>query len=120
MISLPQNVFTVSEQHDRLVIRLDTDGFRYPDLQQEANRVTGHIHSTRPTHVVIDLAGVLHMNSITISVIVRVAREAGACGANVSLCNGAESVLEILRTMNLTRLWPHYESFEAAVASVES
>ena len=67
--------------------------------------------------VVIDLGQVTFLNSVAIGAIVKIARESQNLGADVCLCNASDTVLNVLDTMNLTNLWPHFDSLQGALDS---
>lgn len=96
---------------------LSTDSTRYADFRLEANQVVSDVRDGRPHHVVIDLGRVSFLNSVAIGGIVKIARESRNLGADVCLCNASDTVLNVLETMNLTNLWPHFDSLQAALDS---
>lgn len=110
-------VFEVEEIRESMVIKAfqDVDLARYADIHEEMNVINSLIRRERPARVVIDLSPARYLSSVTITALVRIAREAKACRSQVRLSSGCETVVDILETMNLTSMWPHFETVEAAI-----
>ncbi len=116
---MPSNrAFSTSEAQKAFVVSVSTDlTHRYTDFRLEANQVVAEIRQGRPPRVVVDLGQVLLLTSVAIGAVVKIARESRSMGADVCLCNASDNVLNVLDTMNLTNLWPHFESLHDALAS---
>jgi anti-anti-sigma regulatory factor len=71
-------------------------------------------------HVVVDFTAEQMLGSIIISVVIKVCRKAGSKGGKAAFCNASSDMLEVLQTMNLTKLWTHYPSRAEAIAAVRA
>ena len=98
----------------------DANGFRYHDVHQESNALLQILDDPSLLHVVIDFTSEQMLGSIIISVIIKVCRKAGGKGGKAAFCNASPDMLEVLQTMNLTRLWTHYPSRAEAIAVVRA
>lgn len=109
--------FSLQDVEGRMVVTTTTDleSLRYGDIHADTNRVLAALRQSRPADVVIDLGAVEFMNSSQIRVFVKIAREAGVFGANVCFCGGSQTVKDVFESMNLTKLWPHHDTLNAAV-----
>ena len=93
----------------------DIESLRYNDIHAATNRVLATLRQSRPTDVVIDLGPAEFMNSAQISVFVKIARGASLFGADVCFCGESQTVKDVFESMNLTKLWPHHDTLNAAV-----
>ena len=109
--------FSLQDVEGRMAVTTTTDleSLRYGDIQADMNRVMATLRQLRPADVVIDLGAVEFMNASQVSVFVKIAREAGVFGANVCFCGGSQTVRDVFQSMNLTKLWPHHDTLNAAV-----
>ncbi len=109
--------FSVEDVEGRMVISTaaDLDNLRYGDIHAEANRVLAIIQQSRPAGVVINLGTLEFINSSQIGVFVKIARAASSFGADVCFCGGSQTVKDTFQSMNLTEIWPHHGSLNAAV-----
>ena len=122
-MSAPHNkVFKLERDDDVLIVtpQGDAQGFRYQDVHQESNATLQVLDDTSLRHVVIDLGRELVLGSIMISVVIKICREVGLRGGKAALCNANDEMLEVLRTMNLERLWPYYPTRNDALTSVRA
>ena len=60
------------------------------------------------------------LGSIIISVVIKVCRKVSGKGGKAVFCNASADMLEVLQTMNLTRMWTHYLSRSEAIAAVRA
>lgn len=98
----------------------DVSGFRYNDVHQESNVTLQVLDDPSLQHVVIDFTAEQILGSIIISVVIKTCRKAGAKGGKAAFCNASPDMLEVLTTMNLTKLWSHYPSRAEAIAAVQA
>lgn len=110
-------VFSVRDVDGRMVVTTMTDLkiLRHNDIQVDTNRVLATLRQSRPANVVIDLGAVEFMTSSYIGVFIKIAREASSFGADVCFCGGSQNVKDVFVTMNLTKLWPHHDTLNAAI-----
>ena len=98
----------------------DANGFRYHDVHQESNATLLILDDPSLLHVVIDFTCEQMLGSIIISVVIKVCRKAGGKGGKAAFCNASPDLLDVLNTMNLTKLWTHYPSRAEAIAAVRT
>jgi anti-anti-sigma regulatory factor len=98
----------------------DISGFRYNDVHQESNATLEVLDDPSLQHVVIDFTAEQILGSVIINVVIKMCRKAGAKGGKAAFCNASPDLLEVLTTMNLTRLWPHFSSRAEAIAAVQA
>jgi anti-anti-sigma factor len=110
-------VFSLQDVEGRIVVTTTTEleSLRYGEIHADTNRVLAILRQSRPAGVVIDLGDVEFMNSAQIGVFVKIAREASSFGANVCFCGGSQTVKDVFQSMNLTKLWPHHDTLNAAI-----
>lgn len=98
----------------------DASGFRYHDVHLESNTTLEVLDDPSLVHVVIDFTAEQMLGSIIISVVFKVCRKAGGKGGKAAFCNASADILDVLQTMNLTKLWTHYPSRSEAIAAVQA
>lgn len=119
---MPNKVFRLERDGNVLIVipQGDASGFRYNDVHQESNATLQVLDDPSLQHVVVDFTSELMLGSIMISVVIKVCRKAGTKGGSAAFCNASENMLEVLQTMNLTKLWTHYSSRADAIAAVRA
>lgn len=106
------NVFVVSPQGD-------SGGFRYNDIHRETNTITDRLQRDRITNLVIDFSDVEIVGSVMISSIIKIARQHGNRKGRAAFCGASSTMRDVLQTMNLTKLWPCFDTREEALKSFE-
>ena len=122
-MSAPHNkVFKLERDDDVLIVISQGDAlsFRYHDVHQESNATLQVLDDTSLRHVIIDFGGGHVLGSIIISVVIKICRKVGTRGGKAAFCNANPDMLEVLRTMNLERLWPYCPTREDALTSVRA
>jgi anti-anti-sigma factor len=94
-------------------------GFRYVDVQIEANQIRRTIAEPGVNHLVIDLAELEYFGSEVIGVFITMAREATNRGGKAAMCNASEKMRQVLESMKLFKLGPHCDSRKEALEIVE-
>jgi anti-anti-sigma factor len=107
-----ENVFVVSPQGD-------SGGFRYNDIHRETNTITDRLQRDQVTNLLIDFSDVEIVGSVMISAIIKIVRQHGTRKGSAAFCGASPTMLDVLQTMNLTRLWPCFDSREEAFKSFE-
>ena len=112
-------VFSVELSDDLRVIspRGDSHGFRYNDIHTETNAITDRLRRDRVRNLLIDFSDIEIVGSVMISAIIKIARQHGGQKGTAAFCGTSEHMLEVFHAMNLTRLWPCFDSREEAVES---
>lgn len=122
--SLPMTnkVFRLERDGNVLIVipQGDASGFRYNDVHQESNLVLQVLDDPSLVNVVVDFTSEQMLGSIIISVVIKVCRKAGGKGGKAAFCNASSNMLEVLQTMNLTKLWTHYTNRADAIAAVRT
>lgn len=115
-------VFKLERDQDILLVTPlgDAGSFRYHDVHQESNVVLQVLDDQTLKHVVIDLSSEQVLGSIIISVVIKLCRKVGARGGKAAFCNASSDMQEVLTTMNLTRLWTHYETRAEAINALRA
>ena len=119
---MTNKVFRLERDGNVLIVipQGDASGFRYRDVHQESNTTLEVLDDPSLAHVVVDFTSEQMLGSIIISVVIKVCRKAGGKGGKAAFCNASPDMLEVLQTMNLTRLWTHYPSRGEAIVAVRA
>ena len=119
---MTNKVFRLERDGNVLIVipQGDANGFRYHDVHQESNATLQIFDDPSLVNVVVDFTSELMLGSIIISVIIKLCRKAGAKGGKAAFSNASPDMLEVLQTMNLTRLWTHYPTRSEAIAAVRA
>jgi anti-anti-sigma regulatory factor len=122
MTKSKQNVFSTELIGSTLVVTPlgDAIGFRYNQIHTETNGLTELLDKHNVENLIIDFGAVEIVGSIIISSIVRLARKITGRHGKAAFCNASSTMQDVVQTMNLTRLWPYYDSREAAIAAFAS
>jgi anti-anti-sigma regulatory factor len=122
MTTALNKVFRLERDGNVLIVipQGDASGFRYNDVHQESNVTLQVLDDPALQHVVIDFTSEQILGSIIISVVIKVCRKAGGKGGKAAFCNASDDMLEVLTTINLTKLWAHYPNRSEAIAAVRA
>jgi anti-anti-sigma factor len=122
MMTQPNTVFTTELIGDTLVVTSQGDStrFRYNDIHSETNAVITAIDRQGAQHIVINFNSVEIVGSIMISAIIKLARKITSKKGQAAFCSASVTMQEVMQSMNLTRLWPYFDSQEEAIKSFES
>ena len=116
----PEKVF-VLEQIDGILIVLpqgDLSTFRYREVHIETNSIETQLRSGGTERLIIDFRAIASLGSILISSLIKFARIVADRGGKVAFCNASDEMLDILKNMNLSRIWPLYETREEALSKL--
>jgi anti-anti-sigma factor len=111
-------------QHEQLgnvvVVTPEGEGsaFRYQDLHVEVNAVRSHMLKPGQKHLVVDLHKMDYFGSEFIGALVSMLRETKNRGGLACFCCASAQMTQVLNNMALFKLWPHFETREAALAAV--
>jgi anti-anti-sigma factor len=113
-------IFTVEKSGSTLIITPQGEGsaFRYQDLHLEANTIRGEMMKPENRNLVVDLGGMDYFGSEFIGALVSMLRETRVRGGKACFCSAKPQMLQVLQNMSLFKLWPHYESREAALSEL--
>ena len=113
-------VFSVDIVENVLIVTPNGDatGFRYQDIHTSTNSLVETIKKQKIDRMVVDFGEVEIVGSIIISSIIKLARSIADQKGNAAFCNSSETMRDVISTMNLTRLWDHYDSRREAIAAV--
>ena len=122
MMAQINTVFTTELVGSTLVVtpQGDSAGFRYNDIHSETNAVITAIDRQNAQNLVINFNSVEIVGSIMISAIIKLARKITSKKGQAAFCGASETMQEVMQSMNLTRLWPYFDSQEEAIKSFES
>ena len=113
-------VFQIEHDGRTLIVipQGDDSEFRYERIHTEANAVIRMLDDSENQNLVIDLVHVDHANSIIIGSFVRMARKLTDRGCQAVFCCASRKTLQVLKTMNLIQVWPHYSTRAEALQSL--
>ncbi|MBM3969855.1 MAG: STAS domain-containing protein [Planctomycetes bacterium] len=119
---MTNKVFRLERDGNVLIVipQGDASAFRYHDVHLESNATLEVLDDPSLVHVVVDFKAEQMLGSIIISVVIKVCRKAGGKGGQAAFCNASPDMLDVLQTMNLTRLWTHYPSRGEAIEAVRA
>lgn len=121
MTSATTGVFAVEAIGDVLVITPQgtSQSFRYNDIHRESNSLIDRLRREKAQHLVFDFSGVEILCSIMINAIIRIARQHDIQKGTSAFCSASPSMRDVIQNMNLTRLWPYFETRDEAVQSFD-
>ena len=116
----PLKIFKAEQVGPVVIVTPEGDGsaFRYQDVHMEANAVRGHLGKPGNDHLVIDLHKMEYFGSEFIGALVTMAREVRNRQGKAVMCAATPQMLDVLKNMSLFKLWPYFETREAAMADV--
>lgn len=92
--------------------------FRYADLQTESNVVRAQVADAECPYLIIDLSQLDYFGSEFIGALIVLGREKKNRGGKVAICAANENMHSVLKGMSLFKLWPYFDSREAAAATL--
>ena len=112
-------VFAVHSIGDIFVVTLQGDAqqFRHSDIQLQANAVTTELRTSDARGLLFDFGDHELSSSVMIGAAVRIGRQFRGA---VVFCGQSPSVNAVYESMNLTKLWPFFQTREAALASFDT
>lgn len=115
-------IFRIEGEGDTLIVIpvIDGCGFRYAQLQTEANSLRRKFELKEFKNLLMDLAHLHYFGSELIGVLIALARKVTDTGGKAAICNGSDKMLEVLNNMRLMKLWPHFKTREEALNSFET
>ena len=119
-MSESSKVFITERDGDTLIVVPHGDGlgFRYADVQIEANNIRRDIGKPDVANLIIDLEQLDYFGSEVIGVFITMAREASNRGGKAAMCNVSDKMRNVLQNMKLFSLWPHFSSRAEALVFV--
>ncbi len=111
--------FESDEQTFVLVPQGNASSFRYKDIHVESNAVLRQLNNPDIQKLIVDLSAVSNVSSVIIGAIIRMAQSVSQRGGKVALCSASDNIDEVIRTMNLTKLWPLCKTREEAISALE-
>jgi anti-anti-sigma factor len=114
-------MFNIETTGDVVVLKPKGEGggFRYQDLHSEVSSVRTYLLRPGHKHLVVDLSEMDYFGSEFIGALVSMLREIKTRGGKACFCGAMPQMLEVLANMSLTKLWPHHETREQALAEVQ-
>jgi len=122
MMTHTNTVFTTQLVGQTLVVtpQGNSTGFRYNNIHAETNAVITAMDRQNARNLIINFSSVEIVGSIMVSAMIKLARKIAAKKGQVAFCSASETMKEVMRSMNLTRMWPYFDSQEEAIKSFES
>ncbi|MGE3314525.1 MAG: FHA domain-containing protein [Planctomycetaceae bacterium] len=115
-------IFRIEGEGNTLIVIpvIDGCGFRYSQLQTEANSLRRKFELKEFKNLLMDLSHLHYFGSELIGVLIALARKTTEGGGKAAMCSGSDKMLEVLKNMSLLKLWPYFSSREDALRSIES
>lgn len=112
-------LFSVEEDAHTVIVCPHGEGsaFRYQDLHIESNTVRGYLLKPGKRNLVVDMQNLEYCGSEFIGALVSMLRETRNRGAKGVFCAAQPQMHQVLQNMSLFKLWPHFDTREAALAS---
>ena len=122
MTDNPTKVFGIERQGDTLIVlpQGPTLNFKYHQVHLESNNLQQIADDPNLVNALIDLRDVNYLDSLIIGSLVRVLAKTKRAGGKALFCNGSDELQSILKCIKLGKLWPHYDSREEALQSLQS
>lgn len=119
MTGAETSVFSIESIGDVLVVSPQgtSQAFRYNDIHRETNALNDRMRRDGCEHLIIDFSNVEILCSIMINAIIRIARQHQSQKGTAAFCEASPTMCDVIQSMNLTRLWPYYQSRQDAIAS---
>jgi pSer/pThr/pTyr-binding forkhead associated (FHA) protein len=113
-------VFATERTGDTLVVIPlgDATDFHYGDVHTESNKVRRLLESGSFKNLVVDLGSAPVFTTVTIKVAVVLSRIVSNRGGQAVLCEASEKTRDVLQTMKLLELWPHFNSRDEAIRNL--
>ncbi len=121
MIRDPDTVYKVERLGDTLIVlpQGPTLNFKYQEVHLESNSLRQIVDDPHVVNAVIDLRDVNYLDSLIISSLLRVLTKTKRSGGAAVFCNGSDEMQAILECIKIGKLWPHYETREKALQSLQ-
>ena len=118
----PSKVFQIVRLASTLVVvpQGATMNFQYTDVHLESNELFRILDEPNIKNVLIDLGAVDYIDSIIISSLLRVLTKSRQLGGKGVFCCASDDVKEVLKCIQIGRLWPLFDTREEALAVVEN
>ncbi|MBQ15645.1 MAG: hypothetical protein CMJ65_00835 [Planctomycetaceae bacterium] len=118
----PSKVFQIVRLANTLVVvpQGATMNFQYTDVHLESNELFRILDEPNIKNVLIDLGAVDYIDSIIISSLLRVLTKSRQLGGKGVFCCASDDVKEVLKCIQIGRLWPLFDTREEALAVVEN
>ena len=113
-------LFLVEESDQAVIVCPQGEGsaFRYQDLHIESNSIRGYLLKTGKQNLIVDMHNLEYCGSEFIGALVSMLRETRNRGGMGAFCSAQPQMRQVLQNMSLFKLWPHFETREAALASI--
>lgn len=97
----------------------DAVGFRYHDIHVETNVLLAAIDRENARNLVVNFSHVGVIGSVMIGAILKLTRKMSTRNGQAAVCCVPPVTRSVIESMNLTRLWPLFETQEDAVESFD-
>ena len=115
-------IFQVEQEGETVVVTPDGEGsaFRYQDLHMEVNSIRSHMMKPGQKNLVVDLNRMDYFGSEFIGALVSMLRETKMRRGLACFCCAKPQMIQVLSNMALFKLWPHFETREAALEAAKN
>ncbi|MEZ6056529.1 MAG: STAS domain-containing protein [Planctomycetaceae bacterium] len=110
------------QQLDNIVILTplgDGTGFRYQELHVDVNAIRAEMAKPGNRHLILNLEHMEYFGSEFIGGLVSMLRETKNRGGLACFANATPQMMQVLKTMSLFKLWPHFNSQNEAIAAAK-
>ena len=110
-------IFQLEQVGDIVIVTPAGEGsaFRYQDLHLEVNAIRSHMIKPDQRHLVVDLSHMDYFGSEFIGALVSMLREVKTRKGLACFCSARPQMIQVLSNMALFKLWPHFETRDAAL-----
>ncbi|MDA0284393.1 MAG: STAS domain-containing protein [Planctomycetota bacterium] len=118
----PQKVFKLERDGNTLIVLPQGPAlqFQHTEVHLESNALYRVLDEPGLVHVIIDLQSVDYVDSVIISSILRCLTKCKQRRGKSVFCNASENMAELLKCIRIGKLWPSFDSREAAMQAVNS
>lgn len=115
-------IFQLDQVGETVIVTPDGEGsaFRYQDLHLEVNAIRAHMMKPGQRNLVVDLNKMDYFGSEFIGALVSMLRETKMRRGLACFCSARPQMVQVLSNMALFKLWPHFDSREAAVEAAKN
>lgn len=112
-------IFQHDQQGNMVILTPMGDGasFRYQELHLDVNAIRAEMAKPGNRHLILDLQHMEYFGSEFIGGLVSMLRETKNRGGVACFACATTQMMNVLKTMSLFKLWPHFNTLEEAIAA---
>lgn len=115
-------IFQLEQFGETVVVTPVGEGsaFRYQDLHLEVNAIRAYMMKPGQKNLIVDLRNMDYFGSEFIGALVTMLRETKMRRGLACFCCARPQMIQVLNNMALFKLWPHFETREAALEAARN